>query len=184
MSAATVLIVPGLRDHVADHWQTHLAARLPRVVTVPPLMRDKLDLAARTRAISDTADSITGPILICAHSAGVLMVAHWASQAPKRVVGALLACPPDLETPMPAGYPTPEQLVEGGWTPVPRQVLPFPALVLGSETDALASLDRTQALARDWGVRFVNLGAVGHLNPASGHGDWPDAEGWLAKACC
>ena len=50
MSAATVLIVPGLRDHVADHWQTHLAARLPRVVTVPPLVRDKLDLAARTRA--------------------------------------------------------------------------------------------------------------------------------------
>jgi predicted alpha/beta hydrolase family esterase len=30
MSGATVLIVPGLRDHVAEHWQTVLGARLPR----------------------------------------------------------------------------------------------------------------------------------------------------------
>ena len=33
----TVLIVPGLRDHVPDHWQTLLAAKLPRVHTVAPL---------------------------------------------------------------------------------------------------------------------------------------------------
>ena len=26
MSEVTVLIVPGLRDHVAEHWQTLLAA--------------------------------------------------------------------------------------------------------------------------------------------------------------
>lgn len=25
----TVVIVPGLRDHVPDHWQTHLAHELP-----------------------------------------------------------------------------------------------------------------------------------------------------------
>ena len=39
---ATVLIVPGLRDHVADHWQTLLAEGLEKVVTVPPLTSDKL----------------------------------------------------------------------------------------------------------------------------------------------
>jgi predicted alpha/beta hydrolase family esterase len=27
---ATVLIVPGLRDHVPEHWQTLLASQLPR----------------------------------------------------------------------------------------------------------------------------------------------------------
>ncbi|MET8569257.1 alpha/beta hydrolase [Streptomyces sp. NPDC004783] len=26
---ATVVIVPGLRDHVSDHWQTHLAQQSP-----------------------------------------------------------------------------------------------------------------------------------------------------------
>ena len=34
---ATVLIVPGLREHVAEHWQTLLHARLAKVRTVPPL---------------------------------------------------------------------------------------------------------------------------------------------------
>ena len=33
----TVVIVPGLRDHVAEHWQTLLARQLPRVRTVAPL---------------------------------------------------------------------------------------------------------------------------------------------------
>ena len=30
-TTATVLIVPGLRDHVAEHWQTLLAGRLAKV---------------------------------------------------------------------------------------------------------------------------------------------------------
>ena len=51
MSGATVLIVPGLRDHVAEHWQTLLGARLPRVRTVPPMGRDDLDCTARCAAI-------------------------------------------------------------------------------------------------------------------------------------
>ena len=38
MSAATVVLVPGLRGHVEDHWQTRLAAAMPeaRMVTPPP----------------------------------------------------------------------------------------------------------------------------------------------------
>ena len=51
MMAPTVLIVPGLRDHVEEHWQTLLAARLERVRTVAPMGREHLDCAARVRAI-------------------------------------------------------------------------------------------------------------------------------------
>ena len=39
---ATVLIVPGLRDHVPQHWQTLLAAQLPRVVSVPPMVSSSM----------------------------------------------------------------------------------------------------------------------------------------------
>ncbi len=35
-------------------------------------------------------------------------------------------------------------------------------------------------MARAWGSHLVDLGAVGHLNPASGHGDWPLAEELIA----
>jgi predicted alpha/beta hydrolase family esterase len=182
MTSATVLIVPGLRDHVAEHWQTLLAARLPKAVSVPPLTTDKLSLKARVAAISAAANSIEGPVVICAHSAGVVMTAHWAMSPSRPIKAALLACPPDIDVAMPAGYPTLAELEAGGWFPVPRQPLPFPALVLGSETDHLAKLERTQALAAAWGAKFVNLGAVGHLNPTSGHGHWPEAERWLAEA--
>ena len=36
-------------------------------------------------------------------------------------------------------------------------------------------------LARGWGSRLVDLGEVGHLNPASGFGDWPMAETLIAE---
>ena len=51
----TVLIVPGLRDHVAEHWQTLLAARLEAsgraVRSVPPMGRDNLGWSTRVGAI-------------------------------------------------------------------------------------------------------------------------------------
>jgi predicted alpha/beta hydrolase family esterase len=46
-----ILIVPGLRDHVADHWQTLLQARLPNAVSVPRMERDKLSCAAWVRML-------------------------------------------------------------------------------------------------------------------------------------
>ena len=42
--------------------------------------------------------------------------------------------------------------------------------------DPLAGYDRVDDLAAAWGSRLVDLGEVGHLNPASGYGEWPHAE--------
>jgi predicted alpha/beta hydrolase family esterase len=38
-----------------------------------------------------------------------------------------------------------------------------------------------EALAEAWGSRFVNLGNVGHLNPAAGYGRWPQAEQFIRE---
>jgi uncharacterized protein len=175
MTTPTVLIVPGLRDHVDDHWQTLLAARLTRVRTVPPMGRDNPDCAARVRAIEHTARGIDGPVIVVAHSGGVITVAHWAEQTRCHVHGALLAVPPDFERPMPPGFPTIFALRSGGWLPVPREPLPFPSIVAASRNDPLATYECVTALAEAWGSRVVDLGDVGHLNPASGFGEWPRA---------
>lgn len=179
--APTVLIVPGLRDHVPTHWQTLLADRLPRVRSVPPMGREDLDCAARVEAIEREAQAVEGPLLIVAHSGGVVMLAHWALQTRRPVLGALLAAPPDFERPMPEGYPTVEQLDASGWLPVPRERLPFPSIVAGSRNDPLADYERVADMARDWGSRLVDLGEVGHLNPASGFGPWPRAEQFIEE---
>jgi predicted alpha/beta hydrolase family esterase len=180
-TSPTVLIVPGLRDHVAAHWQTLLAARLPRVRAVPPMGRDDLDCAARVDAIEREAQAVDGPLVIVAHSGGVVMLAHWAQCTRRPVRGALLATPPDFERPMPDGYPSVEALRAGGWLPVPRAPLPFPSVVAASRDDPLASFGRVAQMARRWGSRLVDLGEVGHLNPASGYGEWPRAEQFIAE---
>jgi len=183
--APTVLIVPGLRDHVAEHWQTLLESRLraagTRVVRVPPMGRDNLECATRVEAIEYMAQAIDGDVVVVAHSGGCVMVAHWAQRTQRPVLAALLATPPDFEQPMPEGYPTLEALEAGGWLPVPRDPLPFPSIVAASRNDPLASFERVEALARDWGSRLVDLGEVGHLNPASGFGPWPRAEEFVRE---
>lgn len=180
MSEPTVLIVPGLRDHVDSHWQTLLAlelrARGRKVSTVPPMGRADLDCEARVAAIERAVQAIAGPLVLVAHSGGCVMVVHWAQQMTRPIRGALLATPPDFERPMPDGYPTLDALRANGWLPVPREPLPFPSVVAASRDDPLGAFERIEQLARDWNSRFVDLGFVGHLNPASGYGKWSRAE--------
>ena len=181
----TVLIVPGLRDPMDAHWQTLMADRLAesgrKVRWVPPMGRTDLDCARRVAAIEREAQAVEGPLILVAHSGGCVMVAHWAWQTNRAVQGALLAAPPDFERPMPAGYPTLAELDASGWLPVPRRPLPFPSIVAASRDDPLAEYERVVELARDWGSHLADLGAVGHLNPASGFGEWPDADGFIAR---
>jgi predicted alpha/beta hydrolase family esterase len=47
--------------------------------------------------------------------------------------------------------------------------------VAASRNDPLADYRRVVALAALWQSWLVDLGPVGHLNPASGFGPWPRA---------
>lgn len=171
----TVLFVPGLRDHVADHWQTHAAKAIPGSITVEPLTTDRLSRAARVVALDAALNAIDGEVVIAAHSAGCLMVAHWAMNPTRPIRGAVLATPADVESPLPAGYPSLPELEEYGWCPIPRQRLPFPALVVASRNDPLAAFERVRDMSQNWGAELRDAGNIGHLNPPAGYGPWPDA---------
>jgi predicted alpha/beta hydrolase family esterase len=176
MSDATVVLVPGLRGHVEDHWQTRLAASLPGARMVTPLGRTYPGLQSRVTLLDQAVRDAAGPVIVVAHSAGVLVTAHWAAQySPSRVVGALLVTPPTLAAELPDEYPSIGELRAHGWLPIPRQPLPFPSVVAVSSNDPLANPVRLGSLAAAWGSTVHDLGAVGHLNPASGFGDWPEA---------
>ncbi|HEY2621857.1 MAG TPA: alpha/beta fold hydrolase [Dyella sp.] len=176
MTNPTILLVPGLRDHVAEHWQTLLEAKLPATRSVPPLEHDKLSRAARVAALDEALADIEGPVILVGHSAGVMITAHWAQTHHRPIHGALLATPADLETPFPPGYPTMDALRDHGWLPIPCARLPFPSILAFSNNDPLCSAQRAAQLGACWGSRLVELGDVGHLNPLAGYGPWPMAE--------
>jgi predicted alpha/beta hydrolase family esterase len=183
-SAPTVLIVPGLRDDIPEHWQTLLERKLANAASVPRMARDApdwLSCAAWVAALDKAYAAINGPVVLVAHSAGCAMVVHWARRRRRPVKGALLATPPDFDSPLPEGYPTQEILRQNGWTPMPIDPLPFPSIVAASTNDPLARFERTALLAAHWGSDLVSLGRVGHLNPASGFGEWLQAEEFIAQ---
>ncbi|SOY68849.1 Alpha/beta hydrolase [Cupriavidus taiwanensis] len=179
-SLPAVVIVPGLRDHMPDHWQTLLAERLQKqervVHIVPQLAQDKLLRSARVDNLERVVRAIDGPIILVAHSVGCLITVHWASQSKRVVQGALLAAPPDFDVPLPAGYSSPQTLASNGWTPVPRERLPFRSIVAASRNDPLGGFEQVCGLAQAWGSQLVDAGEVGHLAPADGYGPWPLAE--------
>lgn len=172
--SATVLFVPGLRDHVEDHWQTHAARAFPGSVTVAPLTEYRLLRSARVAALDAALRAIEGEVVIAAHSAGCLMVAQWALAPTRSIRAALLATPADVGHPLPPGYPSYEDLSANGWLPIPRRPLPFPTLVVASRSDPLAEFDRVADMAHDWGAQLHDAGEVGHLNPPAGFGPWLD----------
>ena len=181
IATPTILIVPGLRDDMPDHWQTALAQKLPKTTSVPRMQRDKLSCAAWVTMLESSLSQIDDPVVLVAHSAGCMIVVHWAQQHRRVIKGVLLATPPDFESPLPDGYPSQEVLQQNGWLPTPRTRLPFPSIVAASTNDPLGRIERVEALAEAWGSRFVNVGNVGHLNPAAGYGAWPRAEEFVRE---
>ena len=107
----TILLVPGLRDHVPEHWQTLLEAKLPeRAIGAADGARQALVRGVDRCARPVARGRSTGRSILVAHSAGVMITVHWAQRHERAIHGALLAAPPDFESPLPEGYPTQDVL--------------------------------------------------------------------------
>lgn len=103
------------------------------------------------------------------------MVAAWAAHPTRPIRGALLATPADVESPLPEGYPTLDELSANGWCPIARKLLPFPSIVVASHDDPLASFERVSGLAIDWGASCSTLAtwATSTLLRVSASGEKP-----------
>lgn len=173
-----ILTVPGLNGSGPAHWQTLWeqsrgdCSRADLGLWSTPKRNawvTRLDLAIRTSQ---------APVILAAHSLGCLAVAWWAELAGQPwgwpVAGALLVAPPDVDR---ADVCT--ELRNFG--PSPRTVLPFPSIVVASEDDPYASLQRSFDMARDWGSHFVDAGPLGHINAVSGVGWWSEGQQLLDR---
>ena len=57
----------------------------------------------------------------------------------------------------------------------------FPSIVVASTNDEYASVERARSFANAWGSTFVNIGAAGHINSASGLREWPEGRELLGE---
>ncbi|WP_233224856.1 alpha/beta hydrolase [Nocardia sp. MDA0666] len=170
-----LVIVPGLDDQPSNHWLRTLAAG-PHARTVPrPPVGTHLDREAWVANLSDVVSTLSGEIVLTAHGAGVLTIAHWAQRSNRPIRAALLVTPPDFEHPPGDDSRLRRLGSTHGWCPIPRSTLPFPTILATSTNDPYASHRRVTGLAESWGSRPMELGPVGHLDPTAGYGPWPRA---------
>ena len=167
-STMRTLIVPGLGGSGPEHWQSHWEHVDPMATRVQ--QRD-WDFPVRSQWLKKLAGAVAnapGAILV-GHSLGCALIAHLAWEyRDLDIAGALLVAPADVE------FCEATRLRE--FAPLPLYRLPFRSVVVASSDDPYVAIYRARAFAVAWGSRFVNIGARGHINVASGVGPWPAGE--------
>ena len=170
-----LLIVPGLGNASPFHWQSRWQDKMSTARRVEQDDWNRPQCEAWTQRLIEEVGKAEKPVILIAHSLGVLTVAHAAPALGDKVAGAFLVGASDWERPE-----RKDRYGDHGFDPVPRMPLGFPGLMLASSNDPTCDLDKAEAWARDWDVRFGNAGEAGHFEAESGHGPWP--EGLMAFA--
>jgi predicted alpha/beta hydrolase family esterase len=164
-----LLVLPGLGGSGPEHWQTRWQACEPGCARVEQREWDQPDLGEWLRTVDEALAAGEGPVVLVAHSLACALVAHGARRpAWSSVVAALLVAPADVDS---EARTPPETRC---FSPMPTGPLPFSATVVASHDDPFVAHERARELARGWGAEFVDAGTVGHINAASGLGDWAE----------
>lgn len=168
MKPSNILILPGWQNSGPTHWQSlwesrHGYQRVEQHDWMTPLRGDWI-----TR-LEDVLLSRDEPAVLVAHSLGCILTAAWAATSRNlhRVKGALLVAPGDVEA-----EAIRDQLPT--WSPIELCRLPFPSVLVASQTDPYCSFERARLFAHAWGSQFMDYGDCGHINADSGLASWPE----------
>ena len=175
--APLCLIVPGIDNSGPEHWQTHWEQRREEGVRVELGMWDRPHRNTWVNNLNAAIRAAARPVILVAHSLGCHAVAWWSAlERPTdgKVVGALLAAPPNIE-----GLTGDSRLEP--FAPLVRERLRFPSLLAASRDDPYATFAQARKMARVWGSRLIDAGWVGHINASSGVGRWQYGEFLLER---
>jgi predicted alpha/beta hydrolase family esterase len=170
-----VLVVPGIGNSGPTHWQSVWQTTQPHWHRLQVDDWDRVDCDDWVSAIERQMALLGKEAVIVAHSLGCLAVVHWAARHAPRIRGALLVAVPD---PAASAFPI---TAASGFSPLPRERLPFPTTVVASANDPYGTVDHARTCAAAWGSELAEVGARGHINSASGLGDWPEGYRLLEK---
>ena len=164
--AVTTLLLPGIGNSAAAHWQSLWEVANSGFVRVQQEDWDHPQCDRWLLNLETAVARSASPVVLVAHSLGCLLAVQWAQRTTLTVQGALLVAPPD-----PQSAPFPADAI--GFGTLPLAPLPFTSVVVASSNDPYAAWDFSQRYAAAWGSELVHAGPVGHINAASGLGSWP-----------
>jgi uncharacterized protein len=170
-----IIVIPGIGGSGDAHWQTLWEQADPRLVRFAPTSWDEPELEDWLAALDAAVAAAPEAPVLLAHSLGCLLVAHWWARGGRSVVGAVLVATPDPDG---ASFPAVEA---ASFRDPPTMPAPFPVLMLASADDPYGTLQHAAARAAAWGADLVEVGALGHVNAASGLGDWPQGKALVAE---
>lgn len=162
------LIVPGFNGSGPGHWQHHWLQDIDAAELVEQDNWTHPVLAQWLHKLEAELVGNPGAILV-GHSLGAILIANLAGRlSAEHVDGAILVAPADVEA---AKRRHPGRIDFGA---MPRRRLPFPSIVVASQTDPYMPWHKSGEYAGIWGSGLIDLGDAGHINVASGHGRWPE----------
>ncbi|GAA4160762.1 alpha/beta hydrolase [Gryllotalpicola daejeonensis] len=169
------VIIPGIGGSDNEHWQSHWQRQWgAAAVRIEPASWDRPELSDWVEAVQravDEAATRDEQVVLVAHSLGCWAAAAWLNGADEHLVrAALLVAPPDRGGSV---FPVAEAAT---FLTVEARALPCPSLVIASANDPYGSVESAEHAAAAWGSRLEVVGELGHLNSASGLGEWP--RGW------
>jgi predicted alpha/beta hydrolase family esterase len=168
------ILLPGIGGSGKAHWQSHWERSRENMQRFQPASWNEPDLPDWMETLEQTVAAAKRPCILVAHSLACLLVAHWNAATRLSVEGAFLVSVPD---PTSSAFPR----AAAGFADVPKGRLSFRSLIVASSNDPFAALQYSRERADQWGSELVVAGALGHVNTASGLGDWPQGMDLLAK---
>jgi predicted alpha/beta hydrolase family esterase len=160
-----ILLVPGYTNGGPRHWMTFWERANPEWSRLREHDFESTDVDAWVAALDRALGTLPGPAWVIAHSLGCITVVHHAARGGRRIAGALLVAPADVEH-------APGLPMLRGFGPVPRTPLPFPAAVVASTDDPYLPRAGAAEFASAWGAELHDVGAAGHINSDSDLGEW------------
>ncbi|MFM2478512.1 RBBP9/YdeN family alpha/beta hydrolase [Celerinatantimonas sp. MCCC 1A17872] len=171
----TLVIVPGLGNSTPQHWQTHLEQQYSDTIRVIQDDWDHPERAAWIARLQETIEQTSGKLILVGHSLGSIVISQWAkSYHNPRIKAGLLVAPADVDAPDAL-----DCIANNG--PIPTQPIGFKTIVVCSDNDPYARLERSQLFAKNWGSELICLKQAGHINADAGFGQWPLASELLER---
>lgn len=180
MTMLHTVIVPGVAGSEHAHWQSWLERQLMSCSRVQQNNWNHPVLNEWIAQFVKTVAPLTTDLQIVAHSFGCLTTVAALAQHPElqaKIKNLVLVAPANPARFGEQGFARDSKNDYANY--FQQLNIKVPTQMLISENDPWLAFEDAQHLARAWNLQPINLGAVGHINVASGFGPFPQIFDYL-----